>query len=184
MSKAIEALRHEHRVIERSLRTLDGICEKLQRGIEVPAETLGQFIDFIRIYADGFHHGKEEAHLFPALLKGGASADGGVIEMMREEHEAGRAFINELTEAAQAYRVGDPSTVRRFVLGAWRYMDLLSEHIRKEENVLFVLADEMLDDDALASLSEAFEMEDAKLGLGLHEKYERIAAQLERAWAA
>ena len=63
-------------------------------------------------------------------------------------------------------------------------MDLLSEHIRKEENVLFVLADEMLDDDALASLSEAFEMEDAKLGLGLHEKYERIAAQLERAWAA
>lgn len=184
MSKAIAALRHEHRVIERSLRTLDAICDKLQRGIEVPAETLGQFIDFIRTYADGFHHGKEEAHLFPALVKSGVAGDGGVIEMMREEHEAGRAFISELTDAAEAYRVGDPRTVRRFVLGAWRYMDLLTEHIHKEENVLFVLADEMLDDEALASLSGAFEMEDEKLGVGLHEKYERIAAQLERAWAA
>jgi hemerythrin-like domain-containing protein len=184
MSKAIAALKHEHRVIERSLRTLDGICVKLQRGIEVPAETLAQLIDFIRTYADGFHHGKEEAHLFPALLKSGVSREGGVIGMMLDEHEAGRAFIRELTEAAQAYKVGDPRTVRRFVLGAWRYMDLLTEHIHKEENVLFVLADEELDDDALASLSKAFEMEDEKLGLGIHERYEGIVAQLERAWAA
>jgi hemerythrin-like domain-containing protein len=184
MSKAIQALKHEHRVIERSLRTLDGICEKLQRGIEVPAETLAQFIDFIRTYADGFHHGKEESHLFPALVESGVSRDGGVIGMMLEEHEAGRVFIQELTEAAQAYKVGDPRTVRRFVLGAWRYMDLLTDHIHKEENVLFVLADEVLDDDALALLAKAFEMEDKKLGLGLHERCERIAAQLERAWAA
>ena len=57
-------------------------------------------------------------------------------------------------------------------------------HIQKEENVLFVIADEVLDDEALATLSEAFEMEDVKLGAGLHRKYERIAAELERAWAA
>ena len=43
---------------------------------------------------------------------------------------------------------------------------------------------EVLDDEALATLSEAFEMEDVKLGAGLHRKYERIAAELERAWAA
>lgn len=184
MSKAIEALRHEHRVIERSLRTLDGICEKLQRGIEIPAETLVQFVDFLRTYADGLHHRKEEAQLFPALLRSGASHNEGVIAIMLEEHEAGRAFIRELDEATQAYKVGDPRTVRRFVLGAWRYMDLLTEHIHKEENVLFVLADEALDDDSLASLAEAFEIEDEKFGAGLPEKYERIAAQLERNWAA
>ncbi|HLF83676.1 MAG TPA: hemerythrin domain-containing protein [Blastocatellia bacterium] len=184
MSTPIEILRREHRVIERALRTLDGICVKLQRGIEVPPETLSQLIDFIRTYADGFHHGKEEAHLFPALVENGVSRDGGVIGMMLEEHEAGRAFIAELTEAAQGYKAGDPRTVRRFVLGAWRYMELLTMHIHKEENVLFVIADEVLDDEALASLSEAFEMEDVKLGAGLHKKYERIAAELERAWAA
>jgi len=184
MSKPIEILRREHRVIERALRTLDGICVKLQRGTEVPTETLLQLIDFIRTYADGFHHAKEEAHLFPALEENGIPLGGGVIGMMLEEHEAGRAFIAELTDAAQGYRVDDPRTVRRFVLGAWRYMELLSMHIHKEENVLFVIADEVLDDEALALLSEAFEMEDVKLGAGLHEKYERIAAELERAWAA
>lgn len=184
MSKPIETLRREHRVIERALRTLDGICVKLQRGIEVPPETLSQLIDFIRMYADGFHHTKEEAHLFPALVENGVSLDGGVIGMMLEEHEAGRAFITELTAATEAYRPGDPRTVRRFVLGAWRYMELLTMHIHKEENVLFVIADEVLDDEALASLAEAFEMEDVKMGAGLHEKCERTAAELERAWAA
>ena len=183
MSTPIEILRREHRVIEGALRTLDGICVKLQRGIEVPPETLLQLIDFIRTYADGFHHGKEEAHLFPALEKNEVSR-GGVIGMMLEEHEAGRGFIAELSDAARGYVAGDPRTVRRFVLGAWRYMELLTMHIHKEENVLFVIADEVLDDQALVSLSEAFEMEDARLGAGLHQKYERIAAELERAWAA
>ena len=63
-------------------------------------------------------------------------------------------------------------------------MELLTMHIHKEENVVFVIADEVLDDEELASLSHSFEMENAKLGAGLHEKYERIAAELERAWAA
>lgn len=166
MSTPIEILRREHRVIEGALRTLDGICVKLQRGIEVPPETLLQSIDFIRTYADGFHHGKEEAHLFPALEKNEVSRDGGVIGMMLEEHEAGRGLIAELSDAARGYVAGDPRTVRRFVLGAWRYMELLTMHIHKEENVLFVIADEVLDDEALVSLSEAFEMEDAKLGAG------------------
>jgi len=184
MSTPIEILRREHRVIEGALRTLDGICGKLQRGSEVPTETLLQLIDFIRTYADGFHHRKEELYLFPALEKNGVPRDGGSIGLMLEEHEVGRAFIAELTDAAQGYKAGDPRTVRRFVLGAWRYMELLTMHIHKEENVLFVIADEVLDDEALASLSEAFEMEDVRFGAGLHEKYERIAAELERAWAA
>ena len=166
------------------MRTLDGICIKLQRGIEVPPETLLQLIDFIRTYADGFHHAKEEAHLFPALERNGVPRDAGIIGMMLEEHEAGRAFIAELAFAAGLYETGDPRTVRRFVLAAWRYMELLTMHIHKEENALFVIADEVLDDEALALLSEAFEMEDVKLGAGLHEKYERVAAELERAWAA
>lgn len=184
MSRPIEMLRHEHRVIEGALRTLDGICEKLQRGIEVPPTALSQLIDFIRTYADGFHHAKEEAHLFPALERNGVPRSSGIMGMMIEEHESGRAFIAELADAADAYRCGNPRSVRRFVLGAWRYMELLTMHIHKEENVLFAIADEVLDDQAIALLTHAFESEDLKLGTGLHEKYERIAVELERAWAA
>jgi hemerythrin-like domain-containing protein len=184
MSKPIEILRHEHRVIEGALRTLDGMCEKLQRGIEVPPEALSQLIDFIRTYADGFHHAKEEAHLFPALERNGVTRSGGIMGMLIEEHESGRAFIAELGDAADAYSCGNPKSVRRFVLGAWRYMELLTMHIHKEENVLFAIADEVLDDQAIASLTDAFEREDLKTGTGLHEKYEKIAFELERAWAA
>ena len=125
MSTPIEILRREHRVIERALRTLDGICIKLQRGIEVPPETLSRLIDFIQTYADGFHHGKEEAHLFPALERNEVPCDGGIIGMMLEEHEAGRAFIAELKDAAKCYAAsagapaGIPSILERCGASFW-----------------------------------------------------------------
>ena len=184
MSKPIEMLKSEHRVIEGALRTLDGICVKLQGGIAVPPETLSQMLDFIRTYADRFHHGKEETHLFPALEQKGIPRHGGPIGVMLSEHETGRALVANLASAVEAYRQGDPSAVQRFVAAAWRYKDLLAMHICKEESVLFMIADDVLDAQVVASLSEAFEQENLTLGAGLHEEYERIAGELEKAWAA
>lgn len=184
MKSPIETLSREHRVIEGALRTLDGICVKLQQGIEVPPETLLQLVDFIRTYADGFHHRKEEALLFPEIEKTGVVRRGGPIGMLLEEHETGRAFIEELSAAAEAYKNDGMKTVRRFVLAAWRYTELLTIHVHKEENLLFAIAYEVLDKATLESLQRAFDEEDKKLGAGLHEQYELIAAELEKAWAA
>ncbi|MFY9572632.1 MAG: hemerythrin domain-containing protein, partial [Blastocatellia bacterium] len=71
MTHPLHTLKHEHRVIERALRALDGVCARLQWGQQVPAEVLAQLVDFVSTFADRHHHGKEEACLFPVLQRHG-----------------------------------------------------------------------------------------------------------------
>lgn len=183
MPGPLEMLKHEHRIIERILKALDGICVRLDRGEQVPPDALSACLDFIRTFADACHHGKEEAHLFPALEEHGVPRLGGPVGAMLHEHELGRGFVAELDRAIQAYRVGSPEAGRRIVETARQYIELLTQHIHKEDYVLFNIAETILDDGALASLRDRFEQAEAALGVGTHEQYERIAAELERAWA-
>jgi hemerythrin-like domain-containing protein len=184
MTKPLEILNHEHRIIERGLHALNGMCIRLERGEQVPPEALSQFIDFIRTFADRCHHGKEETHLFPVLQQYGVPREGGPIGVMLHEHDIGRWLVTELDRAAQAYCAGDVEASRHFVEMARRYIELLTQHIQKEDHILFKIAEQVLDETALTSLAEAFEREEAELGAGTHEQYERIAAELEKAWAA
>ncbi|GBC78681.1 Iron-sulfur cluster repair protein YtfE [bacterium HR08] len=182
MPGPVEILMHEHRIIERALRALRGVCQRLENGEAVPADVPAQLVEFIQTFADRCHHGKEEKHLFPTLEQCGVPRDGGPIGVMLYEHELGRGFVREMAEAASAYARGE-SAAARFVSAARQYMDLLAQHIYKEDNVLFQIAGNVLDAPTKTALAEAFEREEAELGLGTHEHYEALAGELERAWA-
>jgi hemerythrin-like domain-containing protein len=182
MMKPLDILKHDHRVIEQGLRGLDGVCQRLERGERVQPQTLSQFLDFIRVFADRCHHRKEEAHLFPALKQHGVPRYGGPLGLMLHEHEMERGLVAQLEWAVQAYKNEDPEG-RQFVQAARRYITLITSHMQKEEHTLFRIAEEALDDRAMAWLGEAFEQVEAGLGCGTHERYEQIAATLEKEWA-
>ena len=57
-------------------------------------------VDFIRHYADRFHHAKEEDVLFVELIANGMPEKQSPIEAMHLEHEQGRAHVRALQEAA------------------------------------------------------------------------------------
>ena len=183
MPGPIEILTHEHRIIERALRALRGVCQRLEHGASVPADVLAQLVRFIQTFADRCHHGKEEKHLFPTLQEHGVPREGGPIGVMLQEHELGRGFVREMAEAASAYERGESDATSRFVSAAQSYLDLLAQHIYKEDHVLFPIAENVLDASTKAALVEAFEREEAALGLGTHEQYEATASELEKAWA-
>jgi hemerythrin-like domain-containing protein len=66
-----DVLKHEHRVIERMLRILNVACEKLEKSEDVSLEVFKKAIDFICVFADRCHHGKEEETLFPFVEEHG-----------------------------------------------------------------------------------------------------------------
>ncbi len=183
MTNPVEVLRAEHVIIESGLRALGGMCLRLERGEKVPFEAISQFLDFIRTFADGFHHAKEESCLFPALEAHGLPREGGPIGVMLYEHDTGRQLIAEMAHAAAEYNDGEREANHKLVGIAYRYIELLSSHIHKENNILFMIAQSMLDDHAQASLRQAFEQVEAGSGANMRERYERIAAQLEKDWA-
>ncbi len=177
--KPTEILTDEHRVIEVVLACLDKMADEAFASRRIDAAAAREAISFIRTFADGCHHAKEEHRLFPALERGGLPVDAGPTAVMRQEHEIGRAHVRKMDEAVTKFEQGDARAVDRFCIEARSYVELLREHIAKEEQVLFPLADRMLppgtQEEVLAGFHDA---EENEVGPGTHERLLAVADAL------
>jgi hemerythrin-like domain-containing protein len=172
LEKATEALKEDHRVIEKVLEVLEKLTVD-----PIALDAWDKAIDFIRNFADRCHHLKEEKVLFPALEEKGIERVGGPIGMMLMEHEEGRGYVRAMAEALKREGGVPPRTV--LVENARAYISLLREHIRKEDEILFNMADEVLSLEEQKRLLREFEEHEAKeIGHGIHEKYLKIAEEL------
>ena len=178
---ATSELRTEHRAIERMLAVLEAAARQLEQGQRVRPEMLRQVVDFVRNFADRCHHAKEEENLFPRMEARGVPRQGGPIGVMLFEHEQGRAYVGAIAGAIDAYESGGQSAAPTIAENARGYVDLLRQHIMKEENVLFPMADRVLSPGDQAELDRRFEqIETERMGPGVHERYHRLLDELER----
>lgn len=179
--KAIDELMQEHRLIERVLDALETAAARLDRSHPVPPTFFLEAADFIAGFADGCHHRKEEGVLFGAMIESGVPSGDGVIEMMLDEHEQGRAFVRGLRDAVRRMQAGDAAARAKVVSNVRGYVALLRDHIAKEDEMLFPMADEMLSPARQSSVLEGFErVEREETGEGAHEKFHALAEKLER----
>jgi len=179
MSTATATLRKEHEAILKMLEAAEEVARQLDGNIPVAPETLSGLLEFLRLFADRCHHGKEEDHLFPALEQKGLPRFGGPIGVMLFEHEQGRSLIKQMGEAAEAFAAGQTDAGRRWAVAARSYIDLLRSHIMKENNILFMMATQMLTASEQDALSEAFErVENEKLAPGTHERLHALMDKL------
>jgi hemerythrin-like domain-containing protein len=183
MTNPFHVLKHEHRVIERALRALEGVCLRLEGGYEVPHSTLYDLAGFISSYADLYHHGKEETCLFPVLEMRGIPRQGGCLGVIEGEHEAERKLVTELYHSIESYKAGDQQAVRRFIEAGRTYTRTLIRHIEKEESILFMISSEVLDETDKEALMEAFKQAEGRLGADKQQECERLASELEEKWA-
>ncbi len=183
MSRPTHTLKHEHRVIEQALRALDGICVRLELNETIPAEALAQVLDFIQMYADRFHHEKEEMWFFPALLKAGTEIEGGPLSFLKQEHITERKLLIDLGAAVTAYEHSADSAKAHIVELARNFSRHLLSHMRREDAILFTLAEEILDEPAKADIHQAFINAEIGFGLDSVAHYEQLASELEKSWS-
>ena len=164
---ATEILKSEHDVILVVLDCLEKIAGDAAAGQALDLPSAEDVIEVLGTFADRCHHGKEEGALFPMLVAKGLPRDVGPVAVMLGEHEQGRAGIAGMRAALAA----GPGATDRFVAHARGYVELLRDHIAKENGVLFPMADGMLDAGEQAELLAAFEHVEADdLGSGVHER--------------
>ena len=175
--KATEMLSNEHRVIERVLAVLETLTHT---PVESAMENWKKALDFFSHFADQCHHFKEEQVLFPAMEEHGIPREGGPIGMMLMEHEEGRGYVRSMLGAIALVETKNEAAKEILIDKAKAYLRLLKEHIQKEDEVLFRIADDVISPDEQKQLLRSFEEHEAKeIGEGVHEKYLKIAEELE-----
>ena len=165
MGKATQDLRTEHDSILHVLKILDKV---VSTGTNADVQIIkfgNELIYFLKTFADKCHHGKEENYLFEDLILGGIPNEGESIGVLLLEHQQGREYISLMGKSLES------SDLVNFKTNAAKYRDHMRNHIDKENNVLFVMADKVLGDASQAELFEKFEHhEETVMGPGVHEE--------------
>jgi len=163
MSKAIETLMTEHRLIEKVLDSLQTFAGQLAPGQSGARKHVAGYAEFFREFADRCHHGKEEDRLFGAMTQHGFPTNGGPIFVMLQEHDLGRAHVGALAEVGQGDGELSGEEITRVKTHAQEFFALLSAHIQKEDRILFPAADRAVPEPVLAELAGQFDEFDASV---------------------
>ena len=181
---AIETLMTEHRLIEQVLDALVGFADGIRRRGTTEKEELARFVQFLRDFADGCHHGKEEGVLFAAMVDHGFPREGGPIAVMLHEHDQGRGLVKILRERAEQPTPWNDGDRQEIAAVADGFAQLLHAHIHKEDAILYPMAEQHLAPEVIARIGddcERFEVE--RPGAGEHDRLHRLAEELVGAHA-
>jgi len=153
MNHATKNLEDDHEYILRLIAVMEAMT--LDAAPEIAH--LEEGVELIRNYADGLHHAKEETLLFPLMGERGFPTGAGPIAVMLHEHTLGRDYVKGISENIQLLKEGDLSALNMIHLNIHGYCELLQNHIYKENNMLFRMADNALSDSDQQSLIVQFE---------------------------
>jgi hemerythrin-like domain-containing protein len=136
-----------------------------------PAEykkKINQLLDFFSVYADKFHHHKEEEILFPAIIQNSETTGAAIVQELNEQHEEFRHLMQQILAALY---LDDFASVQQFLES---YVSKLKDHIAVENNELFPMADAIFSGDELEKLYYKCIDKDRELGMTFKEESERM----------
>lgn len=172
----------EHENIRRMLKVMRKVCYEVMTLGKYDLEDVPRIIDFVRVYADSHHHGKEEDILFETMNKELEKlAESGAITGMYIEHDLGRMYMTNLEKGVEKFKNGDDESRLDIIANAISYADLLDRHIQKENMAMYKFAENSLGDKAKAYIEEACKkVEEQATQDGLQNKYILLLEELER----
>ncbi len=174
------SLRRDHELIEKVIKAMESTIQLLNDGKQIPESILLPVIDFSKNFTDVCHHSKEEKSLFPALEQAGLPSNMGPIAMMLIDHQRSREIGTQMEESAQEYLSSGNS--EKLVNDMQQYVEHITEHLWKENNKLFMMAEARLQYVSEKVDKELNEIEKSKLTeLGkTREHYEQLAENLTK----
>jgi len=181
----VELLKAEHRAILRVVVVLEQLIGGDDAASPLDTDALGKCVEFLRLFADAFHHAKEEDLLFPTLERCGIPRDHGPIGVMLQEHSMARELTRAMADGLDACQAGQADAETAVRRAAAQYIELLRQHIFKEDNILYPMGDRVMTDEDQSTLCSQFcEVGCRKFGGKQAAELMRMADELEAALPA
>ncbi len=167
LSPSLRELVEEHKIIKRLLALVPTIIEHINITKSEHKKLTLNVVDFIKNYADKFHHAKEENILFAYF---DPSLD--ILKVMLHDHDTGRGFVRKIFKGVET------NNNELIKLNLDNYCNLLTEHIMKEDTILYPWMDKNLDTRTIGDIFSKFASVNKEMQ-ATKEKFEKYIADLE-----
>jgi hemerythrin-like domain-containing protein len=166
----------EHRLIERMLISVE--AEILQINSRFNPIFIDTIVDFIRIYADRTHHGKEEDILFRDMKKKPLSGEHErIMNELVEEHVFARKTVGRLVKAKEDFLKGNAGSLSEITDCLKTLTEFYPRHIEKEDKHFFFPVMEYFSKEEQDAMLAGFYEFDRNM---IHEKYNKVADAVEK----
>jgi len=167
----------EHRLIEKMLAVAGKAAASFQAAERIDPVFIDSVVDFIRMYADRTHHGKEEDILFKKLAaKKMEAEDTRMMQELIQEHVTARVKVGELVEAKERFLKNETRAIQDVIDRLSWLIDFYPLHIEKEDKVFFPRAERYFTGREREKMLAEFNEFDRRM---IHEKYRRLVERLQ-----
>ncbi len=168
-SPPLRQLVDEHVLIKRWLALIPKFVENLDVESEEGRQLILAAVDFIRSYADKYHHAKEEEILFKYF-----DEESDILRTMRADHEKARGHVRAVLEALERR---DKDAIAEHLTA---YGELLAAHVLKEDEILYRWMDRNLSMTQVGELFSKFAEVDEKMDKEVIDRCKTFVVRLEK----
>lgn len=158
---ALQSLATDHRLIGRALDAFEGYVGCVETGLAVDHFDLQRFVAFFEDFADLYHHGKEEALVFPALVTAGLGWDDEPLRRVRRDHDQEHDLLRSLSYSGLQGEAWSEEFQGRFLSIAKEFIAFQRNHMRFENADVFPQVERLLSEQARLELTRETERYDA-----------------------
>lgn len=168
----------EHRLIKRMIALMGKEVRGIEQGLSPDTEFIRTAVDFIKIYADRLHHGKEEDILFRDLSKKALSSEHKkIMDELIKEHALGRENTRKLIDARGRYLKGKKDAVKVIAENMGILVKFYPKHIEKEDKRFFLPVMSYFSKDEQSAMLNEFNEFDRQF---IHVTYKNIVSEWEK----
>jgi len=176
--KPTEELIFEHKAITSMLNVMSNISNSIKNKKVFYTNDVEKIVDFLFVYVDKYHRSKEETVFYPALLLSKYPTES--IGLMINEHKLAKGYLDEISCCVENCKIGSTFSGERIADCMANYVQLIQDHIQKEETDFFPTANKALSDEAQKEISKQFKLiNDEFVGLDIHTHYDRLLKSMQ-----
>ena len=156
MPKTLNIIRDEHRSIGAILHGMEYLVERVRaRKAKVNPRVFAAMIYYLDTFSERMHHPKEDRYLFSAMRSRGGEA-AAIVADLEQEHAAGGEALRRLEQCMMRYEEGGDKEFPAFAEAVAGFVRDYRDHIRKEEDIVFPLAERLLSASDWQAIDRAF----------------------------
>ena len=143
MAKALNIIKDEHRSIAAVLHGMQELVRRIrERAVKIDPRVFRAMLYYLDTFTERMHHPKEDQYLFSPLrlIGGGHSA---LIAELEREHAEGENALRRVEQYLIRYEEGGEKEFPEFAREVDRFVEGYWEHMRKEEDQVFPLAEKL-----------------------------------------